>query len=73
MSEESCGNCRFLHPCEGLSHFNDAVTGDVVGYCRRYPPVASPIINDCEEDLDSLAWSHPVVWNDEWCGEWKAK
>ena len=62
MIEEMCGNCKYW------KNF---------GTCRRFPPVFifEPDNWDTENTdyREPYAWQQPIVDEDEWCGEWKAK
>lgn len=72
MTGERCGNCRF---------YDGKRVGDRIerGHCRRYPP-AFPIwvdMPDCDPpgwwdtyETGELLTEHPIVFDDEWCGEW---
>lgn len=71
---ERCKNCRFwddsdqrdaadvLIPLKGL------VEGSVLGDCRRFPP-SIPFSSSVQVDMNA---SHPMTWEDGWCGEWQA-
>ena len=72
MTVERCGNCRFYH--------GQRVGATIMrGHCRRYPPSA-PIcvdVNDYEPpcwleayETGELMTEYPVVFDEEWCGEW---
>lgn len=55
MPIKNCGNCRYYE--EDIE--------DAVGHCRRYPPLP---IGDTK--ANDATWLQPVVFVDDWCGEW---
>ena len=57
MSAERCNKCRFYKS-----------TGDK-GNCRRYPPAVLPLTDFMME----FKQSHPLVFQDGWCGEFSYK
>lgn len=72
MSEiESCSNCKF-----GKKETGD----DEQRTCKRYPPVFDRTYVDiyCEDEQitqcgsdSAIWWGFPVVFSDNWCGEYK--
>lgn len=61
MGPKRCDNCRYgsgVGPCD---------TGELLGICRRYPPIK--VIADSDP---IRAWPHVNIESD-WCGEWTEK
>jgi hypothetical protein len=54
----SCANCRYFFPAGEESNRE-------IGDCRRYPPRVVQF--SIKEGVES---AHPIVSEDEWCGEW---
>ncbi len=66
---ESCGNCRYMERCSGITRESEGeLPTDEYGSCRRYPPV---FVNDRGEEMNVCSWSFPVIHEDQWCGEWR--
>lgn len=60
MSEE-CNSCDFyLKDCDDKD----------IGYCRRFPPQFKINNKSCDNHEDHSFLS-PMVYGDDWCGEWK--
>ena len=55
---ERCETCRFLESIDGKIE---------PGYCKRYPPRTS----DALLLLNAMSDIQPVVWSNDWCGEWQ--
>jgi len=74
---ETCNTCRYWKQF-------DHEPENILGNCRRYPPVADGLqlrqaeVNGYGVDGDDYArdspfwWGQPCVSTDEWCGEWRA-
>jgi len=58
------------------------------GECRRYPPVLEPMDSEQQHDFEHseqdgawtgrythsfVSWVYPMVWDDNWCGEYRKK
>lgn len=52
MRTDSCRDCQFWDKLE--------IKGELMGICRRYPPVSDP----------GHIPKQPIVRSDDWCGEW---
>lgn len=74
--EECCRNCLYwkrldlyeVYPADDL----DTEEPVIIGYCRRYPPIINPAIELEEFSHNSGAWTQPVTWYMDWCGEWQS-
>lgn len=63
-TEMACRNCAFYDPTEQLYDDEAVIHYDQYegqGECRRYPPVFAK------------SFTHPIVHETEWCGEFKAR
>ena len=61
----TCRNCKFVHEeKKGLYH-----------ECRRYPPqiISEVLTNGAGNIATDLLTEWPVVYKEEWCGEWEEK
>jgi len=60
---ECCFSCKFF---KKVSQQRKKLTeGETCwkGFCRAHPPV----------EKTAGSWTFPVVWGDDWCGEWRPK
>ena len=63
MTDQGCGNCKYWDPC--------ATPGPLrSGECRRYPPNV-PVKGEWVDGARLM--TQPMTYDEEWCGEWKAK
>ncbi|MHC4610805.1 MAG: hypothetical protein ACYS7M_10720 [Planctomycetota bacterium] len=57
--------------CHNCFYFDDGL-GDNAGWCRRYPP-RTRVCTDVPDDPNAAVdWEWPVVYGDQFCGEWWA-
>ena len=65
-----CETCKWWHNPRD----NGYGSGEMVGNCRRFPPVLvvdKPLDEDDEVHEDPLFWAFPATIQDDFCGEWK--
>ena len=63
--KDKCEDCKFWMECCDYGY---------KGYCRRFPPQIVPgVKNDPEKGDDQYLFSSPIVDDNDWCGEFKAR
>jgi len=66
LNGEMCLNCRFWDPYDSNPDNVCLAQGD----CRRFPPNV-PVVNEYDRGVQLM--THPMTFDEEWCGEWKPK
>jgi hypothetical protein len=84
----SCLDCFFFKKKRGDASDPDGGTATIEGECRRYPPVLQPHDSEQQQSFEYqettgkwigrythsvVPWVYPMVWEDDWCGEFRKK
>jgi len=64
MTNKHCAHCRFFH-------FKGAAGEDAVAELKKEKPWGQWTASECRRFARATGW--PMVYGDDWCGEWECR